>query len=132
MEQNYDTGLSSNQIEFEVKVGTVGTAYTAVYLTKKDEKSEKIIESNANSGNIKNQIIGTAGELKTRQLIIRTSIDFSNVNATQWNNSIAAIDISYSLKGGFAGNLSFSPEQNDIDIVLDGKEVVITKAILLI
>lgn len=132
MKRIYDTGIDTNQIVFGVNVGTVGTAYTSVNHARTGVQSSKLEESNENSGNIVDHILGDSLHIKTAYLIIRSTIDFSNIGKDQWSNQADNITIKYHLDGGFSGNQVYDYDSDDRDIVLDGKVVVITKAIELI
>lgn len=131
MKRTYDTGIDSNQIALGVKVGTVGTAYTSVYLARSGGQNSKIAESNEDSGSIKDKIIGDAKQVKTAYLIIRTTVDFSNIDKEQWPNQADKITVRYHLDGGFSGNQIYNNDTDDIDIVLGGKVAIITKPIQL-
>lgn len=132
MKKIYDTGIDTNQIVFGINVGTVGTAYTSVYHARTGVQNSKIAESNEDSGNIVDHIIGDALHIKAAYLIIRSTIDFSNIGKDQWSNQANNIIIKYHIDGGFSGNQVYDYDSDDRDIVLDGKVVVITKAIELI
>ena len=124
MKRNYDTGTDTNQIMLGVKVGTVGTAYTSVYLSRSGGQSSKIEESNEDSGSIKEKIIGDAKQLKNAYLIIRTTVDLSNIDKEQWENQADKIVVKYHIDGGFSGNQTYNYDTDDLDIVLNGKVVV--------
>ena len=132
MKRIYDTGIDTNQIVFGVNVGTVGTAYTSVYHARTGIQSSKIDESNVDSGNITDHVLGEALNIKSAYLIVRSTIDFSNIGKDQWSNQANNIIIEYHLDGGFSGNQVYDYDSDDKDIVLNGKVVVITKAIELI
>lgn len=129
MKRNYDTGTDTNQILLGVKVGTVGTAYTSVYVARSGGQSSKIEESNADSGSIIDKIIGDAKQLRSAYLIIRTTVDFSNIDEEQWENQADKIVVKYHINGGFSGNQIYNYDTDDVDIVLGGKVVIITKPI---
>jgi hypothetical protein len=129
MKRTYDTGTDTNKIELAVNVGTVGTAYTSVYLSRSGGQNSKIAESNEDSGNIKNTIIGEAKQVKTAYLIIRTTVDFSNIDKEKWSSQAEKIVVRYHLDGGFSGNQIYNYDTDDVDIVLNGKVAVITKPI---
>lgn len=60
MKRIYDVGLDSNQIVLGVQVGTVGTAYTSVYLARSGGQHWKLAESSHKSGSIPNRLLGQA------------------------------------------------------------------------
>lgn len=129
MKRNYDTGIDTNQILLGVKVGTVGTAYTSVYVARSGEQSSKIEESNVDSGSIQDKIIGDTKNLKNSYLIIRTTVDFSNIDKEKWENQTDKIVVKYHINGGLSGNQIYNYDIDDVDIVFGGKIVIITKPI---
>lgn len=129
MKRTYDTGIDTNKIELAVNVGTLGTAYTSVYLSRSGGQNSKIDESNEDSGSIKNTIIGEAKQVRAGYLIIRTTVDFSNIDKEKWQSEAEKIIVKYYLDGGFSGNQVYNYDTDDVDIVLNGKVVVITKPI---
>jgi len=132
MKRTYDTGIDTNQITFGVIVGTVGTAYTSVYLNRSGGQNTKIKESDINSANIQDSIIGDAKTLKNAYLLSRTTIDFSNINPTLWPNQVNIVVIRYHLAGGFSGDQVYNQDIDDMDVVLNGQILVITKPIKLL
>jgi len=132
MKSTYQTGIDTNTIALRVKTGTVGTAYTVVYLTLSGGQKTKIAESALQSGNISDKTVGQAIHIKNGYLKIRTTVDFSNIDSSQWANQADKIVIKYNLDGGFSGNESFDNDTDDADIVDNGKTVVITKIIQLL
>lgn len=132
MKRTYNTGIDTNQITLGVTVGTVGTAYTSVYLTRSGGNQTKIAESNEDSGNIADRIIGNASTVKNGYLIIRTIIDLSNVDQTLWATQKDNLIIRYHLDGGFSGNQIYNQDIDDIISSPNGKTIVITKPIELV
>lgn len=132
MKCTYQTGIDTNTISLRVNTGTVGTAYTAVYLTLSGGQKTKIAESALQSGNIPDKTVGQAVQIKNGYLKIRTTVDFSNINSSQLSNQVDKIIIKYTLDGGFSGNKCFEYDADDTDIVDSGKTVVITKIIQLL
>ena len=129
MKATYNTGIDSNQITLGVTVGTVGTAYTAVYLAISDDDQTLIAESNEDSGNISERNIGNSATLRTKFLVIRTTIDFSNIAPALWPGQIEHLSIQYHLNGGFAGSTVFKLDADDVVSSPEGKTIVITKAL---
>lgn len=129
MKRIYNTGIDTNQIELDVKVGTQGTAYTSVNLARTGGENRKIAESNANSGDILKKDIGDAKTIRDAYLIIRTTIDFSSFPTELWPNLADTVVVKYHFNGGFSGDQIYNYDTDDIDIVLNGKVVVITKPI---
>lgn len=132
MKRTYDTGIDANQITFGAKVGTVGTAYTSVYIARSGGQYSKLAESKEDSGSIKNRKIGNAIQLRTAYLIVRTTVDFSNIDKKQWPSQAEKIVIKYFMDGGFSGSQVYNYDTDDADIVLQGKVVIITKPIELL
>ena len=132
MKSSYQTGIDTNTIVLSVKTGTMGTAYTAVYLILSGGQKTKIAESDLQSGNIPNRTVGQAIQIKNGYLKIRTRVNFSNIDSSQWANQAGKIIIKYTLGGGFSGNENFDNDAGDADIIDNGKTVVITKIIQLL
>ncbi len=131
MKRQYNTGLDANPISLEVKVGTVGTAYTSVYLARSGGQQTKIAESNVDSGNIAAQSIGKAADLKNGYLVILTSIDLSNVEPDKRANAAENLVIRYHISGGFSGDQVYNQDTDDIKILPKG-QVLVTKPIQLV
>jgi hypothetical protein len=132
MKRTYDIGTDTNEITLHVRVGTVGTAYTSVYLARKGGASSKIAESDEDSGSIKERKIGQSDQLRFSYLIIRTTVDFSNIDEAQWLNQADNLFLRYRLQGGFSGTQTYNQDTDDVDIVFNGRIVIITKPIELI
>jgi hypothetical protein len=131
MKRQYNTGLDTNPISLEVKVGTVGTAYTSVYLARSGGQQTKIAESNVNSGNISLQEIGKAADLKNGYLVILTSIDLSNVDPANWPGATENMVLRYHLSGGFSGDQIYNQDTDDIKVLPKG-QILVTKPIQLV
>ena len=132
MKRTYNTGVDTNQIILGVTVGTVGTAYTSVYSSRSGGQQTKIAESNEDSGNIAEANIGDATNLRNSYLVIRTIIDFSNVDPTLWANQKDNLISRYNFKGGFSGDQIYDHDIDDIISSPNGKTIVITKPIELL
>ena len=132
MKRIYDTGIDTNQITFGVKVGTVGTASTSANIVRSGGQQTEVVESNEDSGNIADKIIGEASELKKSYLVITTIINFSNNDKSLWKNQKDNLIIRYHLEGGFSGNQTYNQDVDDINSSPDGKIIVVTKPIELI
>ena len=132
MKSTYQTGIDANTILLNVKTGTMGTAYTAVYLILSGGQKTKIAESSLQNGNIPDKTVGQAIQIKNGYLKIRTTVDFSNIDSSQWANQAGKIVIKYALDGGFSGNEIFNNNADDADIVENGQKVIITKIIQLL
>ncbi|GAB1402912.1 MAG: hypothetical protein PHX54_04645 [Lentimicrobiaceae bacterium] len=128
MKQIYDTGATENSIFMEVTVGTAGTAYTSVYLTKSDGQRDKLGESDADSGNVKEMRIGTGIELRRTWLQILTFIDFILVDEKNQDNAMNKFLIRYILHGGFSGHQTYVHDPDDVIVMPNGK-VLVTKSI---
>ena len=132
MKQTYDTGIATNQINLGVTAGTVGTAYTSVTLVNAAGQSSKIAESDQDSGNISERTIGTGGALKNSYVVIRTTIDLSNIDPSLWPGQQQNLAMRYQLTGGFSGSQTFIQEADDVVASPDGKTLVVSKAIQLL
>ena len=131
MKRTYNTGIDTNQITLEVKVGTVGTAYTSVYLARGGGQQTKIAESNEDSGNISEINIGEASTLRNSYLVILTSIDLTNIEPDLWENQGDNLRVRYHLNGGFSGYQVYNQDTDDTKILPNGK-ILITKPIELL
>jgi len=131
MKRIYNTGLDTNQITLGVTVGTVGIAYTSVYLSRSGGQQLKIAESNEDSGNIKEKSIGTASSLRSSYLIILTSIDLTNVDKDLWQNQADNLSIRYHLSGGFSGSQIYNQDIDDTKVLPNGK-ILVTKPVELL
>lgn len=132
MKRTYNTGVDLNQITLGVVIGTVGTAYTSVYLTRGGGQQTKIAESNEDSGNITDINIGNATFLRASYILVRTIIDLSNIDSALWENQKENLTIRYHLNGGFSGNQIYNQDLDDIISSPNGKTIVITKPIELL
>ncbi len=129
MKRTYNAGLDSNKIAFGATVGTVGVAYTSVYCKRTGGQQTKLAESNKNSGDIKETGIGEAISLKGSYLIITTYIDFSAFDKKQWEQLKDTISVRYKLDGGFSGTQLYNHDLDDVQPIMDGKIVIVTKPI---
>ncbi len=132
MKRVYDTGSDTNLIDMGVTAGTVGTAYTAVYLVRSGGQFSKLQESNEDSGNIPASSIGSALELRKSYLVIRTLIDLSNIDKDLWKNQQDNLVMRYFLKGGFSGSQIYNQDIDDVTASPSGKILSVTKAIELV
>ncbi|MCC7029502.1 MAG: hypothetical protein IT257_04290 [Chitinophagaceae bacterium] len=132
MKRQYDTGLDANSISMQVKVGTVGEAYTAAYLLRSGGQWNKITESTADSGSIKKTNIGFAADLRKSYVVVRTLIDLSNLNEAERESAANTIFIEYKFSGGFAGTQTYNFDLDDITKTPDNRFVSISKPIELI
>ena len=132
MKRTYNTGIDTNKITLSVKVGTVGTAFTAVYLSRSGGQWSQIGQSNEDSGNIEEKNVGNASHVRNCYLVIRTVIDMSHIDASLWENQKDQLVIRYHLKGGFSGNQVYNQDVDDITTTPQGKIIVVTKPIELL
>ena len=132
MKRIYDTGIETNRINCAIKIGTVGVAYTAIYIERSGGQWSKIKESTTNSGNIKAFALGKAASLKNSYLVIRTIIDLSNIDKSLWKNQEDNIVARYYFKGGFSASQVYNQDTDDVISSPDGKIIVISKPIQLI
>lgn len=128
MKRVYDTGEDANSILLNVSVGTVGTAYTAVYLARSGGQQTKLAESNVDSGDIAERKIGAAHELRNAYLQILTYIDLTSVDEEHRKNAIDNLVIRYYLRGGFSGYQVYDHDLDDTIVMPNGK-VMVTKPI---
>lgn len=131
MKRTYNTGMDTNQIILGVTIGTVGTAYTSVYLTRSGGQQTKIAESDENSGNIVPTNIGKAEVVRNSYLVILTSIDLTNAEKNTWENQGDNLIIRYRLSGGFSGDQVYNQDTDDTKILPNGK-ILVTKPIELL
>ena len=131
MKRIYDTGIDTNQIKCAVKIGTVGIAYTAMYIARTGGQWTKIKESSTDSGNIRAFTLGKAVNLKNSYLVIRTIIDFSNIDNNLWGVQEDSIVARYHFEGGFSGKQTYNQDTDDITSSPNGKIIIVTKPIQL-
>jgi hypothetical protein len=129
MKRIYDTGMDNNSINLEVKLGSVGVAYTATYLFRSGGIWTKISESNEDSGNIQNAAIGTTEFLRKSYIVVRTLIDFSHLDENQREMATKNIYMKYTFSGGFSGIQEFNYDNDDLTITPNKKLVTIVKPI---
>ncbi|MDP4270213.1 MAG: hypothetical protein Q8909_08805, partial [Bacteroidota bacterium] len=122
------TGENDHPITLGVKVKTQGVAHTVVYKANAGEKEVAIAHSNPTDdlGEIKEFVLGKASELKDDYLLIVSTIDLSNLDQTQWDNTT----VRYHLNGGASGNQAFEEDMDDTKMTPDGK-LIVTKPIKL-
>lgn len=132
MKRTYDTGIDENPIKLEVKIGTVGVAYTATYLFRTGGQWTKISESTEDNGNISESEIGQAIYLRKSYIVIRSIIDFGHLSKKERNISIESIKGSYIFTGGFSGYQDYNFDNDDLTITPDKKLATIIKAIEMI
>lgn len=132
MKRVYNTGLDTNKITMEVAVGTIGFAYSAIYLTRTGGQCSKINESNIQSGSVPNFMIGETSYVRTSYIVVRTLIDLSHLKEEERKSEIRNIIIHYKFSGGFSGNQVYNYDLDDITITPDGKFISITKPIEMI
>jgi len=132
MKRTYNTGLDTNEIKFACTVGTVGAAYSSVYCRRSGGQQTKLLESNKNSGNISESSVGKASTLKGSYLIVTTYIDFSAFKKSEWKKLADQIVIRYRLSGGFSGTQEYNHDLDDMQPIMDGKMVIVTKPIEMI
>lgn len=128
MKRIYETGEDANSIVINVSVGTVGTAYSAVYLVRSGGQQTKLAESNVSSGSIEKRKIGSARELRNAYLQILTYIDFTSVNEKDRKSAIDNLSVRYIMSGGFSGHQIYNQDTDDTILMPNGK-VMVTKPI---
>lgn len=131
MKRIYNTGLDTNQISLRVIVGTVGTAYTSVYLARSGGQQTKIAESSEDSGNIAETVIGPASQVRNSYLIILTSIELNANDIDLWEQQADNLVIRYHLNGGFSGYQVYNHDTDDTKLLPNGK-ILVTKPIELL
>lgn len=129
MKRTYDMGLDDNSISIGVKVGTVGVAYTAVYVARSGGQFNLIMESNADNGCIAPAQAGKASALRKAYLVIRSLFDFSHLSENERESAVNKIFVEYRLSGGFAGTQVYNFDTDDITVSADKKLVSISKPI---
>lgn len=132
MKRTYDTGMDNNSIKLEIKIGTVGVAYTASYLLRTGGQWTKLSESNEESGNIADSEIGKASYLRKSYIIIRTLIDLTHLSENEREIATANIKAEYKFSGGFSGIQNYNFDNDDLTITPNKKLVTIIKPIEMI
>jgi hypothetical protein len=132
MKRTYDTGMDNNSINLDVKIGTVGVAYTATYLFRTGGQWTKLSESNEKNGNIPESEIGKANYLRKSYIVIRSMINFGHLSQNEREIAVNNIRASYIFSGGFTGHQDYNFDNDDLTITPDKKLVTIIKAIEMI
>jgi hypothetical protein len=125
MRKDYTIGMIENKISLKVNVGSPGIVHTIAFQFLPGGQYKKLKESNVQSGNIDLTFIGTGAELIGSYLKIRTVIDFGSIDSIQWPQLVNTIVEKAFLSGGFAGDQSYSYDEDDKTVSLDGRIVVI-------
>jgi hypothetical protein len=123
------TQVDNDLIYLEVKVGTVGVAYTIVQQVKSGGQKTILAESTAKSGNVARKQIGTNGGLRGSYVITQTIITLGSVITNDWETIIKNIYIAYIFEGGFTGKITYNYDVDDVTISDNGKVAVIIKPI---
>ncbi|HNX65516.1 MAG TPA: hypothetical protein PKH02_01465 [Bacteroidales bacterium] len=129
MKRIYETGTEAADIKLNVDIGTAGTAFTSAYLARSGGQSSLIAQSKTVSGDIGETSIGDAQGVKSSYLVIRTTIDFSNMDQTEWQKQADLIFARYQIEGGYSGKQLYNHDLDDLNVAYGGKIVTITKAI---
>jgi hypothetical protein len=132
MKRTYDTGMDNNSIKLDVKIGTVGVAYTATYLFRTGGQWTELSESNEENGSIPESEIGKANYLRKSYIVIRSMIDFGHLSENEREIAVKNIRASYIFSGGFSGYQDYNFDNDDLTITPDKKLVTIIKAIEMI
>lgn len=132
MKRTYQTGLDTNDIQLAVTVGTVGVAYTDAVINRSGGQITRVAESDEQSGNLPQKSIGTAASVRGTYLVIRTIIDLSHIDPSQWANAKDKLVIRYTLSGGLSGIQFYNQDLDDINSSPNGKIIVVTKPIQLL
>ena len=130
MKRNYQvTQIDTDPISIEVKVGTVGIAYSVAYQSKSGGQKTILAESTVQSGKINKKNVGTSGSLRNSYVMIQTVITLGAALASDWESIVNNIFIAYTFSGGFSGKLTFNYDSDDVTISGDGMVAVITKPV---
>jgi len=127
MRKDYSVGMENNKINLDVTIGTPGIAHTTVFQYFPGGEHKKLVESDVDSANIKQSLIGEGKELIGSYIKIRTVIDFLSIDSSQWELLAQKISGIYNLSGGFGGSQSYTYDADDKTIGLSGRIVVIDK-----
>jgi hypothetical protein len=125
MMKNYITGGDNGELKLGVTVGTPGIANTVVFRFKDNEPDTKIAESNVDSGNVLEKVIGSLPYFKNTQLKVRTIVNFVGFPSTQWEQLGETVAMKVKLSGGFSGSETFQYDEEDKASSESGKVVVI-------
>jgi hypothetical protein len=133
MKRMYKTGADSNVISFELKISTVGVAYTAVYQAWSGGQYVKLKESTlVGNGKIPKFNIGISGDLKGSYIVPRTIIDLGHLNEADRKRELELLSAKYIFGGGLTGNQIFNLDSDDKINTPENKIIVITKPIELL
>ena len=123
------TQVNADIVKMEVKIGTVGIGYTAVYQARSGGQKTLIAESDTQSAGIKKKTIGTSGTLRGSYIIIQTVITLGSALKSDWEAITKNIFGAYILYGGFMGDMVFNYDPDDVTVSANKKVIVITKPI---
>ncbi len=121
MKRTYITGDEENAISINVKVQTSGIACTSVYIARSGGQQTRIMDSEDDSGIIREAVIGKASELKNSYLLIITMIDVAVIDPTEWDNLL----IRYHINGGYSASQVYNHDMDDTKLMPNGKMLVI-------
>lgn len=125
MRKGYKIGKFNDPIVFKANIGTPGIVNTKVFQFFGDRQSKLLTESNVDSGNIQETSLGKGSDLINSYLKIRSIIDFGTIDSSQWEQLYDNIVGKYGISGGFAGNQSYSYDEEDKTKSSNGRFVVI-------
>lgn len=125
MRKGYKIGNKDNDIKLKATVGTPGIAHTKVFQFLGGGQVKSITESNVDSGNIQEVSIGKGSDLFGSFIRIRTVIDFGSIDSSQWDQLYETIVGKYGISGGFAGNQSYTYDDDDKSNNNTGQFVII-------
>jgi hypothetical protein len=128
MKREYMLGEDTNQISLEVTVGTTVIASTVVAHHRSDNEKTVIAQSNVDSGNISNRVIGSAAQLRDSELVIVTLLNIDNPNNIE--AIVNRLATSYRIAGGFSGTQTYSHDPDDIIVNATNTIVVVSKDII--
>lgn len=128
----YEVGpVNGAGIRIKVSVGTPGTAFTNLHHSPPAGQWNRFPDTNSQNGSIDTYQLGLAENLRNQYLLIRTLVDFSNIDKSLWKGQRLNLYIKYELSGGATidGRMDVLP--GEIISSKEGKILEINKIILL-
>ena len=117
MRKDYKVGDKNNKIKLKATIGTPGIAHTKVFQFLGGGQVKLITESNVDSGNIQETLIGKGSDFIGSFIRI--------IDSSQWSQLYETIVGKYGISGGFAGIQPYSYDEDDKSSSNNGQFVII-------
>jgi hypothetical protein len=127
----YNISNATTNIEIEVKMGTVGIAFSGIYLSPPGQQWQAMPDTDSHNGNINRYNLGQPQHLQGKYLLIQSQVDFSIIDESLWKNQQENLILRYNLYGGDPNPMPLSYTNDELISSKKGKLIVINKIILL-